>query len=253
MKHRNAIAGGFWLVPVVSALGADGSVASPPGMTWQQILQSGGWVLYVLGAMSVLALALVVYLAVVLRPRQVIPPGFLKDLLARLRAGHFEDARRLCDVHASPIAEITRVGLDYVRGVPEVDSQLVKDIIEGEGCRQADAINGQTQYLLDVGVIAPMLGLLGTVFGMLRAFSAVAYDIAKAKPVVLAYGVSQALVTTAAGLLLGIPAMAFYAYFRRRAADTVSELESSSVSVLTAMLTGFGAQGGRPRPPETRP
>jgi len=82
-----------------------------------------------------------------------------------------------------------------------------------------------------------MVGLLGTVFGMLRAFSAVALDIAKARPMVLAGGVSQALVTTAFGLIVGIPAMVFYAYFRRRASNLVSHLEAASTDVLTALLS----------------
>ena len=82
-----------------------------------------------------------------------------------------------------------------------------------------------------------MIGLLGTVFGMLRAFGSVARDIASAKPVVLAEGVSQALVTTAFGLIVGIPAMMFYAYFRRRAAKQISHLEAASTDILTALMS----------------
>ena len=106
-----------------------------------------------------------------------------------------------------------------------------------EGGRQAETIQGQTQYLLDIAAVAPMVGLLGTVFGMLRAFSSIALDIAKAKPILLASGVSQALVTTAFGLMVGIPAMMFYAYFRRQSSKMVSHLESSSSDVLTALLS----------------
>jgi len=90
--------------------------------------------------------------------------------------------------------------------------------------------------LQDIAVISPMVGLLGTVFGMLRAFSSVALNEAAAKPVVLAQGVSQALITTAFGLIVGIPAMMFYAYFRRKAAKQVSHLESAAAEVLTALL-----------------
>jgi len=127
--------------------------------------------------------------------------------------------------------------MDHIKDVPKTDAMLLKDIVEGEGARQSEAIQGQTQYLMDIAVVSPMIGLLGTVFGMLRAFSSVALDIAKAKPVVLAAGVSQALVTTAFGLIVGIPAMLFYAFFRRRASKLVSHLEALSADVLTALLS----------------
>jgi len=131
-----------------------------------------------------------------------------------------------------------------MRNVPRIDPAQLKDVIESEGGRQAEDIQGQSQYLLDVAVIAPMVGLLGTVFGMLHAFGAVAHDIASAKPVVLAEGVSMALLTTAFGLLVGIPCMMFYAYFRRKASKQVLFLESAATDILIAM-TGQGREPGR--------
>jgi biopolymer transport protein ExbB len=126
--------------------------------------------------------------------------------------------------------------MEYVRRSDGIDPLLLKDVMEGEGGRQAEGMQGQTQYLLDIAVISPMIGLLGTVFGMLRAFSSMALDIANAKPVVLAMGVSQALITTAFGLIVGIPAMMFYAFLRRRAAKMVSHLEFCSTDLLTVIL-----------------
>jgi biopolymer transport protein ExbB len=111
--------------------------------------------------------------------------------------------------------------------VKRPDPGLLREIVEGEGGRQATIIQNQTQYLLDIAVIAPMVGLLGTVMGMLKAFNAVALDLAKAKPMLLAGGVSQALITTVAGLIVAIPAMMAYAYFRGRTSRIVSDLESS--------------------------
>jgi len=113
------------------------------------------------------------------------------------------------------------------------DLVIMKEIMEGEGSRQASSVQGQIQYLLDIAVISPMVGLLGTVIGMLNTFNVVALDIAKAKPVLLAAGVSQALVTTAAGLVVGIPAMVFYAYFRGRSTSLLSDMEVASSKILT--------------------
>ena len=81
-----------------------------------------------------------------------------------------------------------------------------------------------------------MIGLLGTVFGMVHAFNAVAFDLAKAKPMLLAAGVSESLINTAGGLIVGIPAMMFYAYFRGRASKLVSRLEVASTEVMTSLL-----------------
>jgi biopolymer transport protein ExbB len=81
-----------------------------------------------------------------------------------------------------------------------------------------------------------MIGLLGTVVGMLQAFNAVALDLAKAKPMLLAGGVSLALITTVAGLIVAIPAMIAFAYFRNRASGLVARLEMASTDLLTHLL-----------------
>jgi biopolymer transport protein ExbB len=206
-------------------------------LTWQEILANGGWLMYVLSAMSVLTVAFIIYFFVVLRVAQVAPRSLLDLLVDGIRNDSLDDARRACEYRPCALSAVSLAALNHVRNMPQPDSSLLRDVIEGEGGRQAESIQGQTQYLLDIAVVAPMVGLLGTVFGMLRAFSGVALDIAQAKPVVLAEGVSQALITTAFGLMVGIPAMAFYAYFRRRAANVVSQLESASADVLTALLS----------------
>lgn len=211
-------------------------VTSAPSMTWKEIVNNGGKLMYVLGAMSVLTVAFVVYFFAVLRVAQVAPRPLHRELVEKIGAGAFDAARRACEYRACPLSAVALSAIDYVRDVPQADPMLVKDVVEGEGGRQAENIQGQTQYLLDIAAVSPMVGLLGTVFGMLRAFSSVALDIASAKPVNLAAGVSQALITTAFGLIIGIPAMVFYAYFRRRAAKIVSQLEVASTDVLSALM-----------------
>ncbi|MFC1496964.1 MotA/TolQ/ExbB proton channel family protein [Verrucomicrobiota bacterium] len=228
----------FLIVPV--SMGAQveevigGSGAS---WSWKQILQSGGWVMYVLIAISVLMLALVIYFIMVLRFDQIAPAFLRRELLDKIKAGAIDEARRVCEFRRCPLSEVAISALNYLRDVEEPDPVMLKDVVEGEGSRQAESFLGQTQYLLDIAVVSPMIGLLGTVFGMLRAFSAVALDIAKARPIVLAEGVSQALITTAFGLMVGIPAMMFYAYFRRSASKLVSHLETASTEILTVLLS----------------
>jgi biopolymer transport protein ExbB len=206
-------------------------------MAFWEIVEAGGSLMYVLAAISLLTVGFVVYFAIVLRPAVAVPRALYREVIEKTRAGALDDARRACEYKPCPLAHVVLAALEHVRQVPHLDPQLLKAFVEDEGGRQAEAIQGQTQYLLDVAVISPMVGLLGTVFGMLNAFSAIALDIARAKPIVLAAGVAQALITTAFGLIIGIPAMAFYAYFRRRAAGMVMHLEAASTEVLTALLS----------------
>jgi biopolymer transport protein ExbB len=210
----------------------------PPEQTmrWRDILKSGGFLMYVLGALSVLGLAFVIYFFAVLRASQVAPRSLRRELLEKIRTGVLDDVRRSCEYHPCPLSAVILTAIDHLRASHDMDAMMLKDVVEAEGRRQADGLQGQTQYLYDIAVIAPMLGLLGTVLGVLKAFSGIAYQVASAKPVQLAQGLSQALVTTAFGLMVGIAAMLFYSYFRRAAAKLVSHLETESTDMMTALL-----------------
>ncbi len=217
------------------SLPPDSSFTQRYGMSWREAWRHGGFIMWVLLGLSIFGGALVIYFLAVLRPRQVVPRARLGELIEHIHAGDINAARRLCENHAAPVTAITLTALDYIRSASRIDVNLLRDMIESEGSRQSEDLQSQVQMLLDVAVIAPMLGLLGTVLGMLKAFGSVAHDVAAAKPVILAEGVSQAIVTTIFGLMVAIPAMAFYACFRRRAARLVSLLESAATEVLTAL------------------
>ena len=205
-------------------------------LTLRDIVSKGGVPMYVLGLMSVMGMAFVIYFFVTLRRAQVVPPALRDDVLDKLEAGQLSDARTACGYTPCAFSEVTVAAIDYVDSTDKPDPVLLKDVIEGEGTRQATVLQSQIQYLLDIGVIAPMVGLLGTVFGMMHAFGVVALDLAKAKPMILAAGVAEALVNTSGGLIVGIPAMMFYAYFRGRTSKLVSDLEVSSMNVFSALV-----------------
>ena len=98
-----------------------------------------------------------------------------------------------------------------------------------EGARIAERVYSSVDWLADIAAIAPLVGLLGTVLGMFQAFGGIASDVsAGAKPVVLAQGVSQAIVTTIFGLVVAIPSLAAYAVFRRRAQKRIAEIEAQA-------------------------
>ena len=209
------------------------------GMSFAQAWEYGGWIMWALAAFSVFALALVFYFLTALRGGALVPHDLMVDLMAQIRSGNLNDVRRLCDRRPCPLSAVALTALDCLRNAPNCDVALLRGTVESEGSRQAEAIQGQTELLLDIATIAPLLGLLGTVLGMLTAFGSVASDIASAKPVVLAAGVSQALVTTVFGLFVAIPCMAFYAWFRRRASRQIANLEAAASELVTALI-GMG-------------
>lgn len=221
----------FWPLILVTHAWAGGE-APTPGMSLPEIFKAGGVLMYPIALLSVIALALILYFLWALRPEQVVPKKWLEQFRTEWLAGHRDAARALCTQQPFPIAAIALAGLDYIREDHRRDPTLLKEVMEGEGQRQAARLQGQVHYLLDIAVVAPMIGLLGTVIGMLQAFNAVALDLAKARPMVLAAGVSLALITTAAGLIVAIPAMIAYAYFRNRWTRLVGQLEAAAADIL---------------------
>lgn len=210
--------------------------AAPQMMTLREILQAGGPLMYVLGALSVAALASILYLAATLRVNAVAPADLLHDLRDILGSGRQEEARVACRRSRSSLAAVGETAITWLQRNERGDPAMLKEVMEGEGSRQAALLQNSTHYLMDIAVIAPMVGLLGTVIGMLQAFNAVALDLARARPMTLAAGVAQALITTAAGLIVGIPAMAFHAFFRGRVAKLTAQLETAAADLL-ALLT----------------
>lgn len=212
-----------------------GLLANTANMTLLQAWNYGGWLMWVLLVMSVIGVAICLYFLVTLRRGNVVPKRLQRDLATYLTSEDQNEARRLCEDVPSPLASVMLRTLDAVRNAPRADAELIAKVAESEGAHQADLIQGQTQWLLDIATLAPLVGLLGTVIGMLQAFGAVASDVAAAKPTLLAEGVSKAIVTTIFGLLVAIPSMAFYAYFRRRAGKLVAELEGACAELVAIL------------------
>ncbi|OQW96267.1 MAG: hypothetical protein BWK77_05580 [Verrucomicrobia bacterium A1] len=211
-------------------------------MTVQEIFKAGGILMYPIAALSIAALAFIIYLFVVLRLDAVAPADLLHDLREMLGSGRREEARLACRRSRSALAAVGETGLTWLQRNERGETSLLKEVMEGEGSRQAAQLQNQTQYLLDIAVIAPMVGLLGTVVGMLQSFNAIALDLARARPMTLAAGVAMALITTIGGLVVGIPAMAFYAFFRGRVAKLTAQLETAAADLLGLLLGSRNAR-----------
>ena len=141
----------------------------------------------------------------------------------------------MCEGRDEIIAKVLRAGLK----ASGHDRYVVQEAMESEGERAATALWQRISYLNNVGAIAPLLGLLGTVWGMIGAFGAIALDDASVKGVTMAYSVAKAMITTMAGLTLAIPALVAYYFLRWRVVQVISLVEAQA-SEMIELLTRSG-------------
>lgn len=214
---------------------------TPEGMSLWEIVKAGGWVLAPLVLLSIVGFAMVVYYFLALRRDKIVDPDFVEGCRRLLRDKRLDRMETLCNSSGRPIAAVMRVALEAraVRG--PADTLAMREAAESEGERQAAALWDQIHYLMDIVVVAPMIGLLGTVIGMIRSFSGLALDISAAKPILLAQGVSQALTCTAMGLCVAIPAAIFYAYFRGHVNKLTLEMEAASTDLVNRLVAADAA------------
>ena len=226
---------GALLATVVSS-----SVAQPqPAQTnlWQVVV-SGGPVMYPLAGLSMLALMLIVVYTFSMRRGAVVSSRYMQAAEALIRKKDYQGLLSLSSRHSQAIAGVMERAMDFLTQNSNATVAEAREIAQAEGVRLAGLWNQRISYLADIGSLAPMLGLLGTVFGMITSFSVVASDVAASRPMMLAGGVAEALVTTAAGLIIGIPVMGVYAYFRGRVQGMVSDLEAASTILMAQLGAG---------------
>ncbi|MDD6029223.1 MAG: MotA/TolQ/ExbB proton channel family protein [Kiritimatiellae bacterium] len=200
------------------------------GITLAQAWNYGGPLMWVLAGLSVIAGAIVLYLLFAQRRGALAPRTLVSDVFSKLQAGDHGEARRLCDRRPCAFSSLVLAALDSVRTTPAGQRPSVSQAVETAGAHAAERLQASVDWLADIAAIAPLVGLLGTVLGMFQAFGGIAGDLAaNARPVVLAQGVSQAIVTTVFGLVISIPCLAFHAMLRRRTAKRIAGLETLAV------------------------
>jgi biopolymer transport protein ExbB len=204
-----------------------------------ETLMGAGPVMIVLFALSVFFVMLVIVYLMTIRRGAVVSSGYMATADALLRKRDYLGLLAVSNRHGEAIARVVQKMLDFVTKNPNADLQQVREIAETEGTRVAASLNNRVTYLADIGMIAPLLGLLGTVLGIIRSFGALGADLGTARYVLLSKGISEALVNTCAGLAIGIPAMMAYAFFRGKAQKLISELESASTHVLALLSLGY--------------
>ena len=208
------------------------ATSGPGGSTLLKFITDGGVIGYLLILLSVVALVLVVIHAVQIRKSQLVPEEQIDDLQELLARGSSEEALEYClqPVNDSFLTRVLAPGLTRFLRSP-FGAFEIKTAIEDAGAEQTERLYRSTDALGVIGAIAPLLGLLGTVYGMISAFSTIGGGGGgPTNHEQLAANISLALVTTMQGLIVAIPCVMLYSYFRNRmdaiAADAGSKLDS---------------------------
>ena len=206
-----------------------------------ELIKAGGWVMAPIIALAVLALAIILERFWSLRRKEVLPDGLGEEVRdwargRQLDPKHIDILRR-----NSPLGELLAAGLD-VRHRPR---EIIKERIEDVGRHVAHRLERFLNTLGTIAAVAPLLGLLGTVFGMIEMFlDILTAGVGDANR--LAGGIGQALISTAAGLCVAIPAVIFHRYLRGRITEYVVEMEQQATALLDALEEEPSASPGKP-------
>jgi biopolymer transport protein ExbB len=188
------------------------------------IFVKGGFVMYFILASSIIAVAIVIEKFIVLKKAKVNIPAFLIKLRALIKKKDLEGAISYCMQERTPVSNIVRKGLKKIR----FGHQRVVEAIESAGRQEISKLEKGLSILASIAGIAPLLGFLGTVTGMIGAFMKIQELQGSANPADLAGGIWEALITTAFGLIVGIPALAFYNFFVSKINKMVVDMERIS-------------------------
>jgi len=197
--------------------------AIPTKNLWE-IIKSGGVLMIPIAVCSFILVMFVLERAISLRRSRVIPGPFVKRFIKQLGDGELDRQRalELCAANGSPVAEVF-AGAVRKWGRPAVE---VEQAIIDSGERATNGLRRYLRVINGVATVAPLLGLLGTVVGMIRAFNEIAISEELGRPKLLAEGIGEALLTTAAGLTVAIPALICYLFFVSRVDRLIIDIDA---------------------------
>lgn len=187
------------------------------------MVKAGGWAMWPLGLLSVATVGLAVYNGIALRTSNFIDEEVIETVENSINAGDFDAAREHCTNNPGPVTNTIGHVIDETLKGEQVNPDSVEKAFEAASTKELTGPYVIVSYLSIIAAIAPMLGLLGTVSGMVKAFNAIAAQ-GMGKPDLLADNISEALITTATGMTIGIPAMFFFFFFKNKYGKIVSDI-----------------------------
>ncbi|RLB31727.1 MAG: MotA/TolQ/ExbB proton channel family protein [Deltaproteobacteria bacterium] len=194
------------------------------------LIMRGGIFMYPIILCSIIALAVFLERLWVLRRKYIIPEEFILNIRDLLEKQKISEAIFLCQSDSSSIAKIFLAGLKST----QKGMWLVKEAIEQRGSREATILEKNVGILSTIANITPLLGLLGTVSGMIKTFNAISVH-GIGNPAPLAGGIAEALITTATGLCVAIPTLVCYRFLRDKANTLIFEMEENSIRLVDLM------------------
>ncbi len=187
----------------------------------------GGPVMWALLVCSVIALAIIIERSFSLRRNKIIPKTLIEEVERLARLGRIADIERIIRRRSSPICPVIMVAIKNAG----MRREIIKDYMEEAGATEANIIERNIDVLGIIAVISPLLGFLGTVSGMLKSFHSISAAGVNSSQL-LAEGISEALITTVAGLCIGIPVFVCYRLLLARSDFLIFEMEKTSARIL---------------------
>jgi len=203
-------------------------------MNLLDIFLKGGFIMWPILLSSIIGLAVSIDRFIMLRKAKINVPAFMVRIRGFIKKKDISGAISYCMQEKSPVANIVRKGLKKYK----YGHDRVKDAIENAGSQEISKLEKGLSVLASVAGIAPLLGFLGTVTGMIQAFMTIQDLAGAANPSDLAGGIWEALITTAFGLIIGIPAFALYNYFLSAVKKLVGEMETVANDVIDVIQDG---------------
>jgi len=190
------------------------------------IVEAAGWPIYFLLVASIIAVGLIIERLMFLRSQRIAPPALLDEVIKELKQRGVSEGMltRLAD--SSPLGRIFSAGLKNIKSTPEV----MKESVEEAGRAVSHDLGRFLTTLGTIASISPLLGLFGTVVGMIEIFGS--QTAVGNSPAILAHGISVALYNTAFGLIVAIPSMIFYRHFRSQVDSLTMEMEQQAIKLV---------------------
>lgn len=196
-----------------------------------EIVRAGGWLMVPIIVCSVLALAIVIERLWTLQRHRVLPDDLTRQVWEWVSHNELDYRHIQSLQEGSPLGRILAAGLVNRNR----DRQVMKEGIEDTGRHVVHELERYLNLLGTIAAVSPLLGLLGTVTGMVKIFAAISASGAVGDPSVLAGGISEALITTVAGLVVAIPALVAYRYLRDRVDGLVIAMEKEAITLVEAL------------------
>jgi biopolymer transport protein ExbB len=206
-----------------------------------EIVTAGGIVMAPIILCSILALAIILERFWTLREQRVVPAELTDKVWQWVENRSLSDKQIMALEQHSPLGRVLAAGLANRHR----DRAVMIEAIEDAGRHVTHDLERYLNMLGTIAAISPLLGLLGTVTGMIRTFKAITVA-GIGNPAAMAGGIAEALLTTAAGLLVAIPALVAYRYLRGRVDAHVIQMEKESIKLVQAIDRASGTQSGRP-------